>query len=64
MSQPPTSSDLTKLVQQALNQPIERPNVLTRILDWLKRVPANFFRMDGYWGGITMWDPRRKRNQP
>ena len=75
MTEPPTSSDLTRLVHEALNQPepwtrrildaIRRaPSAVARvggrILNLLRRLPATLARMGGYWGGVTM----RWRNKP
>lgn len=57
MSQPPTSSDLTKLVQQALNRRIPW---YQRARLWLSRIKSRAATMGGYWGGITMRDPRDK----
>ena len=57
MTEPPTSSDLTRLVHEALNQPEPWTR---RILNLLRRLPATLARMGGYWGGVTM----RWRNKP
>lgn len=57
MTEPPTSSDLTRIVQDALNQPEPWPR---RILNLARRLPATLARMGGYWGGVTM----RWRNKP
>ena len=38
--------------------------MIARFVAWLRHIPANFFRMDGYWGGITMWDRNKLRKKP
>ena len=57
MSDGPSSSDLTNIVQEALGRKLPW---WQRAVAWLRRIPANFFRMDGYWGGIIMRDPKNK----
>ena len=47
----PNSTDLTRLVHEALNQ---RPSWLTRLRELFTRLRSRAATMGGYWGGVTM----------
>lgn len=62
MTQPPNSRDLHNIVQAALRQRIPWR---TRLADWLlarlpARISSKLAKNGGYWGGVTMWDRRKK----
>lgn len=47
----PTSSDLTRIIHEALNRPLPWR---TRLRELITRLRSRAATMGGYWGGVTM----------